>query len=164
MLKRPVLCTCTKQPALDEFDCPQSFSKNRTLFQSGACQLKFPPLLYHLWLFSTLFLREIIHPFVTSHQQYFYKIPNPGHQQSLANGFHHPLGTGLFARCDSSIVQLHNETKYKKFPHWLDRWMVTRKQFGLLSFFFAAHMQFTVYPIRWGYPTDISCWTGHINR
>ncbi|CAH1266281.1 STEAP3 [Branchiostoma lanceolatum] len=36
---------------------------------------------------------------------------------------------GIFA----AFAQLYNGTKYKRFPNWLDKWMLARKQLGLLS-------------------------------
>ncbi|XP_078595710.1 metalloreductase STEAP3-like isoform X1 [Branchiostoma floridae x Branchiostoma japonicum] len=36
---------------------------------------------------------------------------------------------GIFA----AFTQLYNGTKYKRFPNWLDKWMLARKQLGLLS-------------------------------
>ncbi|XP_078678915.1 metalloreductase STEAP2-like [Branchiostoma floridae x Branchiostoma belcheri] len=36
---------------------------------------------------------------------------------------------GIFA----VFAQLYNGTKYKRFPGWLDKWMLARKQLGLLS-------------------------------
>ncbi|KAI8503537.1 cupric reductase [Branchiostoma belcheri] len=36
---------------------------------------------------------------------------------------------GIFA----VFTQLYNGTKYKRFPGWLDKWMLARKQVGLLS-------------------------------
>jgi predicted dinucleotide-binding enzyme/DMSO/TMAO reductase YedYZ heme-binding membrane subunit len=38
----------------------------------------------------------------------------------------------------AGIVQLINGTKRKRFPKWLDEWMKSRKQLGLMGFFFAA--------------------------
>ncbi|KAH9514758.1 Metalloreductase steap4 [Bulinus truncatus] len=34
----------------------------------------------------------------------------------------------------ASIVQVYNGTKHKQFPKWLDTWLKSRKQFGLISF------------------------------
>ena len=38
----------------------------------------------------------------------------------------------------AGVVQLVNGTKYKRFPNWLDRWMKTRKELGLLALCLAA--------------------------
>ncbi|XP_068236524.1 metalloreductase STEAP3-like [Palaemon carinicauda] len=37
--------------------------------------------------------------------------------------------------CLAGYIQLYRGTKYSQFPDWLDNWMKTRKQFGLLTLF-----------------------------
>ncbi|KAM6276633.1 STEAP1 protein isoform 3-T3 [Spheniscus humboldti] len=56
--------------------------------------------------------------------------------------------------------QLYFGTKYKRFPQWLDRWMLSRKQFGLLSFFFATmHACYSLcYPMRRSYRYKLLNW------
>ncbi|XP_071253307.1 metalloreductase STEAP4-like isoform X2 [Salvelinus alpinus] len=51
----------------------------------------------------------------------------------------------------ASILQLYRGTKYRRFPDWLDRWMLCRKQLGLLSLGFAfLHVLYTlIIPIRY---------------
>lgn len=44
------------------------------------------------------------------------------------------VSTGLMA----AVLQLGWGTKYKRFPRWLDRWLCSRKQLGLLSFLCAG--------------------------
>lgn len=34
----------------------------------------------------------------------------------------------------AALLQLYRGTKYQRFPGWLDRWLCSRKQLGLLSF------------------------------
>ncbi|XP_014731181.1 PREDICTED: metalloreductase STEAP4 [Sturnus vulgaris] len=53
---------------------------------------------------------------------------------------------GIFA----AIIQLYRGTKYRRFPDWLDRWMLCRKQLGLIALAFASlHAVFTlVSPLR----------------
>lgn len=53
---------------------------------------------------------------------------------------------GIFA----AIIQLYRGTKYRRFPDWLDRWMLARKQLGLIALAFASlHAVFTlVTPLR----------------
>ncbi|XP_066300854.1 metalloreductase STEAP3-like [Branchiostoma lanceolatum] len=36
------------------------------------------------------------------------------------------------------FLQLYNGTKYKRFPNWLDKWLLARKQLGLLCLFVAS--------------------------
>ncbi|KAM4706115.1 metalloreductase STEAP4-like [Rhinophrynus dorsalis] len=54
---------------------------------------------------------------------------------------------GVFA----AIIQLHRGTKYRRFPDWLDRWMLCRKQLGLVALSYAfLHAIYTlVIPIRY---------------
>ncbi|XP_052345641.1 metalloreductase STEAP4-like isoform X2 [Oncorhynchus keta] len=51
----------------------------------------------------------------------------------------------------ASFLQLYRGTKYRRFPDWLDRWMLCRKQLGLLSLGFAfLHVLYTlIIPIRY---------------
>lgn len=53
---------------------------------------------------------------------------------------------GIFA----AIIQLYRGTKYRRFPDWLDKWMLCRKQLGLIALAFASlHVVFTlVTPLR----------------
>ncbi|XP_060104448.1 metalloreductase STEAP4 [Heteronotia binoei] len=58
---------------------------------------------------------------------------------------------GIFA----AILQLYNGTKYRRFPDWLDKWMLCRKQLGLVALAFAfIHVLYTLvipirYSVRW---------------
>ncbi|XP_075067956.1 metalloreductase STEAP4 isoform X2 [Mixophyes fleayi] len=54
---------------------------------------------------------------------------------------------GVFA----AIIQLYRGTKYSRFPNWLDRWMLCRKQLGLVALSYAfIHAIYTlVIPIRY---------------
>ncbi|XP_041737484.1 metalloreductase STEAP4-like isoform X2 [Coregonus clupeaformis] len=51
----------------------------------------------------------------------------------------------------ASFLQLYRGTKYRRFPDWLDSWMLCRKQLGLLSLGFAfLHVLYTlILPIRY---------------
>ncbi|XP_068013023.1 metalloreductase STEAP4 [Melanerpes formicivorus] len=50
----------------------------------------------------------------------------------------------------AAILQLWRGTKYRRFPGWLDRWMLCRKQLGLVALAFAfVHVLYTlVTPLR----------------
>ncbi|NXG54839.1 STEA4 Metalloreductase, partial [Hemiprocne comata] len=50
----------------------------------------------------------------------------------------------------AAIIQLYRGTKYRRFPDWLDKWMLCRKQLGLVALAFASlHAVYTlVIPIR----------------
>ncbi|XP_021019512.1 metalloreductase STEAP4 [Mus caroli] len=51
----------------------------------------------------------------------------------------------------AAILQLYRGTKYRRFPNWLDHWMLCRKQLGLVALGFAfLHVIYTlVIPIRY---------------
>ncbi|KAM4689532.1 metalloreductase STEAP4-like [Discoglossus pictus] len=51
----------------------------------------------------------------------------------------------------AAIIQLYRGTKYSRFPDWLDRWMLCRKQLGLVALSYAfLHAIYTlVIPIRY---------------
>uniref|UniRef100_A0A673BGQ0 Metalloreductase STEAP4-like n=1 Tax=Sphaeramia orbicularis TaxID=375764 RepID=A0A673BGQ0_9TELE len=51
----------------------------------------------------------------------------------------------------AAFIQLYRGTKYSRFPDWLDRWMLCRKQIGLIALGFALlHAIYTfIIPIRY---------------
>ncbi|XP_045901287.1 metalloreductase STEAP4 [Micropterus dolomieu] len=51
----------------------------------------------------------------------------------------------------AAFLQLYRGTKYRRFPDWLDRWMLCRKQLGLIALGFASlHVLYTlIIPIRY---------------
>ncbi|XP_053323603.1 metalloreductase STEAP4-like [Spea bombifrons] len=51
----------------------------------------------------------------------------------------------------AAIIQLYRGTKYRRFPDWLDKWMLCRKQLGLVALAYAfLHVIYTlVIPIRY---------------
>uniref|UniRef100_A0A668A172 STEAP family member 4 n=1 Tax=Myripristis murdjan TaxID=586833 RepID=A0A668A172_9TELE len=59
----------------------------------------------------------------------------------------------------ASFFQLYRGTKYRRFPDWLDRWMLCRKQLGLLALGFASlHVLYTLLiPIRYFVPLFTLC-------
>ncbi|XP_029444642.1 metalloreductase STEAP1 isoform X2 [Rhinatrema bivittatum] len=110
--------------------------------------------------FIYTFLREVLHPFVTANKNVFYKIPIlvinkvlPVVSISLLTLVYLP---GILA----AGFQLHYGTKHKRFPQWLHRWMLSRKQFGLLSFYMALlHALYSLsYPMRRSYRYKLLSW------
>ncbi|XP_053409873.1 metalloreductase STEAP1 isoform X3 [Nycticebus coucang] len=158
MLKRPALLHLHQQH-FDEFDCPSELQHKQEFFPKWRLPIKIAAVVSFL-IFLYTFLREIIHPFVTSHQQYFYKIPILVINKVLPVVSITLLALVYLPGVIAALVQLHNGTKYKKFPRWLDRWMLTRKQFGLLSFFFAVlHAIYSLsYPMRRSYRYRLLNW------
>uniref|UniRef100_A0A8C4MMA4 STEAP family member 1 n=1 Tax=Equus asinus TaxID=9793 RepID=A0A8C4MMA4_EQUAS len=159
VLKRSVLLHLNQTTRFDEFDCPLELQHKQELFPEWRLPMKIAAVLSSLTFLYTL-LREIIHPFVTSHQQYFYKIPILVINKVLPMVSITLLTLVYLPGVIAAVVQLHNGTKYKKFPHWLDRWMLTRKQLGLLSFFFAVlHAIYSLsYPMRRSYRYKLLNW------
>ncbi|XP_034820284.1 STEAP1 protein [Pan paniscus] len=159
MLKRPVLLHLHQTAHADEFDCPSELQHTQELFPQWHLPIKIAAIIASLTFLYTL-LREVIHPLATSHQQYFYKIPILVINKVLPMVSITLLALVYLPGVIAAIVQLHNGTKYKKFPHWLDKWMLTRKQFGLLSFFFAVlHAIYSLsYPMRRSYRYKLLNW------
>ncbi|XP_019060847.1 metalloreductase STEAP1 isoform X1 [Fukomys damarensis] len=159
MLKRPMLLHLPQTTHVNEFDCPLELQHKQQLFPQWRLPIKIAAVVSSLTFLYT-FLREIIHPLVTSHQQYFYKIPILVINKVLPMVSITLLALVYLPGVIAAVVQLHNGTKYKKFPPWLDKWMLTRKQFGLLSFFFAVlHAIYSLsYPMRRSYRYKLLNW------
>ncbi|XP_007938026.1 metalloreductase STEAP1 [Orycteropus afer afer] len=159
MLKRPVHLDLHQTTPFDEFDCPPELQHKQELFPKWRLPIKIAAVISSLTFLYT-FLREIIHPLVTAHQQYFYRFPILVINKVLPVVSITLLALVYLPGVIASVVQLRNGTKYKKFPRWLDRWMLTRKQFGLLSFFFAVlHAIYSLsYPMRRSYRYRLLNW------
>ncbi|XP_041834565.1 metalloreductase STEAP3-like isoform X2 [Melanotaenia boesemani] len=84
------------------------------------------------------FLRDVLQPYITAGKSSFYKMPIEIVNVTLPSVALVMLALvylpGLFA----AFLQLWWGTKYNRFPGRLDRWLVTRKQFGLCSFLCAV--------------------------
>ncbi|CAL1538850.1 unnamed protein product, partial [Lymnaea stagnalis] len=48
------------------------------------------------------------------------------------------LGLTYLPGCLAAILQLISDTKHKRFPNWLDAWLKSRKQLGLICFLLAS--------------------------
>ncbi|XP_029812867.1 metalloreductase STEAP1 isoform X2 [Suricata suricatta] len=152
MLERPVPLHTDQTTYFDEFDCPAELQHKQELFPKWCLPLKIAAIVSSLTFLYTL-LREIIYPLVTSQKHYFYRIPVLVINKVLPMASITLLALVYLPGVIAAVVQLRNGTKYKKFPHWLDRWMLTRKELGLLSFFFAVlHTIYSLsYPMRRSY-------------
>lgn len=84
------------------------------------------------------FLRGILLPYLAYGKNSFYRLSLGLVNESLPAVALVSLALvylpGLFA----AWLQLWRGTKYQRFPHWLDAWLLRRKQLGLLSFLCAA--------------------------
>lgn len=118
----------------------------------------FPEWKLPLWLafglttffFFYLLIRDIVYSYVERGEDRSFRI-----MVSLANQVCPIVSLIMLALCYlpgviAAFVQLYRGTKYQRFPDWLDRWMLCRKQLGLLALGFASlHVLYSlVIPIR----------------
>ncbi|XP_014012902.1 metalloreductase STEAP2 isoform X2 [Salmo salar] len=88
-----------------------------------------------IFFFAYSFVRDIIHPYVKNKQSDFYKIPIEMVNRTLPTVAITLLALVYLAGQLAAVHQLYYRTKYRRFPHWLEGWLQSRKQLGLLSFF-----------------------------
>ncbi|XP_076014383.1 metalloreductase STEAP2 [Genypterus blacodes] len=91
-----------------------------------------------IFFFAYSFVRDIIHPYVKHKQSNFYKIPMEMVNRTLPTVAITLLALVYLAGQLAAAHQLYYGTKYRHFPLWLEGWMQSRKQLGLLSFFLAS--------------------------
>lgn len=93
-----------------------------------------------LFLFFYLynFVRVVLHPYLMEKKNRFYKMPVEVMNVTVPCVAYVLLSLVYMPGVLAAIYQLRNGTKYKRFPNWLDQWMIHRKQIGLFSFFFAV--------------------------
>lgn len=105
-------------------------------------------------------MRDVIYPFITRKENVFYKIPILVINKVLPVTSITLLALVYLPGILAAGFQLYFGTKYKRFPQWLHRWMLSRKQFGLLSFFFATlHACYSLcYPMRRSYRYKLLNW------
>lgn len=84
------------------------------------------------------FVRAVLHPYLVENKNRFYKLPVELVNVTLPCVAYVLLSLVYAPGVLAALYQLRNGTKYKRFPLWLDKWMVHRKQIGLVSFFLAA--------------------------
>lgn len=93
-----------------------------------------------LFLFFYLFnfLHDVLHPYITSGRNVFYKLPIDTVNVTLPAVAMVMLALVYLPGLLAAFLQLWRGTKYRRFPEWLDRWLQARKQMGLLAFLCAA--------------------------
>ncbi len=103
------------------------------------------------FIFFYALTRDVIYERVTNGKDIAFRI-----MISLANKAFPIVSLVMLALCYlpgalAGFLQLYNGTKYRRFPDWLDRWMLCRKQLGLLALAFGfLHVIYTlVIPIRY---------------
>uniref|UniRef100_A0A8C5B0C1 Metalloreductase STEAP4-like n=1 Tax=Gadus morhua TaxID=8049 RepID=A0A8C5B0C1_GADMO len=104
------------------------------------------------FFFFYLLIRDIIYAYVEQDKDISFRI-----MVSLANKVFPIVSLIMLSLCYlpgvmAAILQLYRGTKYRRFPDWLDHWMLCRKQLGLLALGFAfLHVLYTLLiPIRSG--------------
>ncbi|XP_049586927.1 metalloreductase STEAP4 [Syngnathus scovelli] len=103
------------------------------------------------FFFFYVLIRDVVYASVVQGKDISFRI-----MVSLANKVFPIVSLIMLALCYlpgvmAAFLQLYRGTKYKRFPNWLDRWMLCRKQLGLLALAFAfLHVLYTlVIPIRY---------------
>ncbi|KAL2084155.1 hypothetical protein ACEWY4_019673 [Coilia grayii] len=89
-------------------------------------------------LFLYLLIHYVIYAYVEDGKDSFYRV-----MISLPNKLFAIVSLIMLALCYlpsslAAILQLYHGTKYKRFPDWLDRWMLSRKQLGLVALAFGV--------------------------
>uniref|UniRef100_UPI00358FA6A3 metalloreductase STEAP2-like isoform X1 n=1 Tax=Myxine glutinosa TaxID=7769 RepID=UPI00358FA6A3 len=84
------------------------------------------------------FLQDVIHPFIMKQRSEFYRIPVELVNKTLPVVALVLLSLVYLPGVLAAVQQLRYRTKRRRFAPWLDSWLRSRKQLGLLSFFFAA--------------------------
>ncbi|XP_053553339.1 metalloreductase STEAP3-like [Bombina bombina] len=82
------------------------------------------------------FIIAVLHPYKNKNK--FYKLPIELMNVTLPCVAYVLLSLVYLPGILAAFYQLHYNTKYRRFPDWLDQWLLHRKQIGLVSFFFAA--------------------------
>ncbi|XP_074842361.1 STEAP1 protein isoform X2 [Carettochelys insculpta] len=143
----------------DEFDYSSDQYCKQDLFPKWHLPLKIASTI-SLLIFIYTFLRDVVHPFVTAKENAFYKIPILVINKVLPVVSITLLALVYLPGILAAGYQLHYGTKYKRFPQWLNAWMLSRKQLGLLSFFFASmHACYSLcYPMRRSYRYKLLNW------
>ncbi|XP_074048957.1 STEAP1 protein isoform X2 [Macrotis lagotis] len=158
--KRPSLFHLHQMTDFDGFECPADLKHRQELFPRWQLPVKMAAIMALITFLYTC-LRDVIHPLVMTRAYFFYKIPILVINKVLPVVSITLLALVYLPGIIAAAFQLHNGTKYRRFPDWLDKWMLARKQFGLLSFFFASmHALYSLsYPMRRSYQYKLLDWT-----
>ncbi|XP_078107982.1 metalloreductase STEAP4-like [Sander vitreus] len=96
------------------------------------------------FFFFYLLIRDVVYAFVEQRKDISFRI-----MVSLANKVFPIVSLIMLSLCYlpgviAAFLQLYRGTKYRRFPDWLDRWMLCRKQMGLIALGFAfLHVIYT---------------------
>ncbi|XP_041843465.1 metalloreductase STEAP4-like [Melanotaenia boesemani] len=105
------------------------------------------------FFFFYLLIRDIIYAYAEKGTDISYRII-----VSLANKVFPIVSLIMLSLCYlpgaiAGLIQLYRGTKYRRFPNWLDSWMLCRKQLGLVALGFGfLHAIYTIIiPIRYAF-------------
>ncbi|XP_078394540.1 STEAP1 protein-like [Cetorhinus maximus] len=151
--------TLPNHPPFDDFEYPSQLDRQLELFPLWHFPVKLAGGL-SIAVFTYTLLRDIVHPYITENKNVFYKIPILVMNKVLPVVAITLLALVYLPGILAATFQLHFGTKYRRFPQWLARWMLVRKQLGLLSFFYAVlHAFFSLcYPMRRSYRYKLLNW------
>ncbi|XP_033471964.1 metalloreductase STEAP3-like [Epinephelus lanceolatus] len=91
-----------------------------------------------LFFYVYNFLRDVLQPYVKAKKSVFYKMPIEMVNVTLPSVALVMLSLVYLPGLCAAFLQLWWGTKYNRFSNWLDRWLTSRKQFGLCSFLCAG--------------------------
>ncbi|XP_075703992.1 metalloreductase STEAP3 [Rhinoderma darwinii] len=91
-----------------------------------------------LFFYLYFFVISVLHPYLVENKNKFYKMPVELMSVTLPCVAFVLLSLVYLPGVLAALYQLRSGTKYKRFPGWLDQWMIHRKQIGLVSFFMAT--------------------------
>lgn len=94
--------------------------------------------LLFLFFYGYNFLRRILLPYLDKGENNFYQLPLQTVNETLPAVALVTLALVYLPGLLAAVLQLGRGTKYKRFPRWLDSWLCSRKQLGLLSFLCAG--------------------------
>ncbi|CAF4710112.1 unnamed protein product [Rotaria sp. Silwood1] len=135
----------------------------RSLFSEWHIPIIVTLIVLSIWLLYTLCM-EFVSTQTTSWNQLFLNIAN----KTLCVSAITMLAIVYMPSNLACIFQLAYGTREQRFPMWLDRWLLTRKQLGILTFALAlAHTIMTLilmtpaYYATWFHPVEIMISTVH---
>ncbi|CAL8372272.1 unnamed protein product [Arctogadus glacialis] len=95
-------------------------------------------LLLFLFLYGYGSMKYVLFPYLAFGQNHFYQLPLETVNQTLPAVAMVTLALVYLPGLLAAGLQLSRGTKYRRFPSWLDCWLGSRKQLGLLSFLCAG--------------------------
>uniref|UniRef100_UPI0037E8F131 metalloreductase STEAP3 isoform X2 n=1 Tax=Semicossyphus pulcher TaxID=241346 RepID=UPI0037E8F131 len=108
-----------------------------TLFPSWGGPVLTTFLLF-LFFYGYIFVRHILLPYLDKGENKFYQLPLVTVNETLPSVALVTLALVYLPGLLAAVLQLGRGTKYQMFPVWLDLWLCSRKQLGLLSFLCAV--------------------------